>query len=251
MRNVQLATLLTPSPVCPPAHVLPSLASPPLSCSGVVCLVEVLDGRVQKGDKITAASTGGLAGSAASLPPPGRELCSSMAALLSGEAVKALGGAALLAECACGAGAMGGGAPGWRSAVFVSSSAADLLCKRLSYVQTAGTNYEVNEVGLLAPDPHPTGELLTGQVSKAGVLPKAGEATRAACSAAALCQPRLRCKPPGLPTIKSSCHPLPPVASLLQVGYMLVGMKDTRSGEQTESCAHTICTPCIVLYSCG
>ena len=26
---------------------------------GVVCLVEVLDGRVQKGDKITAASTGG------------------------------------------------------------------------------------------------------------------------------------------------------------------------------------------------
>lgn len=26
---------------------------------GVVCLVEVLDGRVQKGDRITAASTGG------------------------------------------------------------------------------------------------------------------------------------------------------------------------------------------------
>ena len=42
----------------------------------------------------------------------------------------------------------------------------------------AGTNYEVNEVGLLAPEPFPTGELLTGQV-----------------------------------------------------GYMLVGMKDTRSGD--------------------
>ncbi|PSC76214.1 translation factor GUF1 mitochondrial isoform X1 isoform B [Micractinium conductrix] len=72
---------------------------------GVVCLVEVLDGRVQKGDKITAAST--------------------------------------------------------------------------------GTNYEVNEVGLLAPDPHPTGELLTGQV-----------------------------------------------------GYMLVGMKDTRSARVGDTWHH-------------
>ncbi|EFN57155.1 hypothetical protein CHLNCDRAFT_56093 [Chlorella variabilis] len=72
---------------------------------GVVCLVEVLDGRVQKGDKITAAST--------------------------------------------------------------------------------GTHYEVNEVGLLAPEPQPTGELLTGQV-----------------------------------------------------GYMLVGMKDTRSARVGDTWHH-------------
>ncbi|KAL4425285.1 hypothetical protein ABPG75_009301 [Micractinium tetrahymenae] len=72
---------------------------------GVVCLVEVLDGRVQKGDRITAASS--------------------------------------------------------------------------------GTNYEVGEVGLLAPEPYPTGELLTGQV-----------------------------------------------------GYMLVGMKDTRSARVGDTWHH-------------
>ena len=37
--------------------------APATACRGVVCLVEVLDGRVQKGDKITAASTGGGWGS--------------------------------------------------------------------------------------------------------------------------------------------------------------------------------------------
>ena len=51
-----------------------------------------------------------------------------------------------------------------------------------------GTHYEVNEVGLLAPEPQPTGELLTGQV-----------------------------------------------------GYMLVGMKDTRSGGR--ACSTTLLLP--------
>ncbi len=39
-------------------------------------------------------------------------------------------------------------------------------CSGSTYEPNAlsGTNYEVIEVGLLAPEPNPTGELLTGQV---------------------------------------------------------------------------------------
>jgi translation elongation factor EF-4 len=62
----------------------------------------------------------------------------------------------------------------------------------------AGTNYEVNEVGLLAPDPFPTGELLTGQV-----------------------------------------------------GYMLVGMKDTRSGDWPACLpAHPLASPLCLHGTC-
>lgn len=42
----------------------------------------------------------------------------------------------------------------------------DLLAfdKRFAFGAVSGTNYDVIEVGLLAPEPYPTGELLTGQV---------------------------------------------------------------------------------------
>ena len=79
-------------------------------------------------------------------------------------------------------------------------------------------------MGLLAPDPHPTGELLTGQAR--------------ACVCA-------RNAPPA-----SSCvHGSPPrsswrlwvrsalclaIVAPAQVGYMLVGMKDTRSGKRSQ-----------------
>lgn len=45
------------------------------------------------------------------------------------------------------------------------SSACNTGCDHLvCFALVAGTNYDVIEVGLLAPEPYPTGELLTGQV---------------------------------------------------------------------------------------
>lgn len=62
-----VSDLQMPTPPPPPHSTTPP---PHLTHThrGVVCLVEVLDGRVQKGDRITAASTGGLADETSAAP---------------------------------------------------------------------------------------------------------------------------------------------------------------------------------------
>lgn len=103
--------------------------------SGVVCLVEVIDGLVQKGDRITAAATGEGAGPISSpascrlapartqtpIPPHRRRSC--------------------------------------------PHSPQPLLLAVPSFL-LLGLHYDVAEVGLLAPEPHATGQLLTGQVRR-------------------------------------------------------------------------------------
>lgn len=105
-----------------------------------MCLVEVLDGRVHKGDKITAASTG-------KGQQDGWSTALHRTARVQGSQ-----------PCRCPELL----AAQWAGPPLQSSLSPTHI--QHSFILPAGTNYEVIECGLLAPDPFPTGQLLTGQV---------------------------------------------------------------------------------------
>lgn len=148
-------------------------------CRGVVCLVELLDGRVQKGDRITSAATGAL-------------VCGG-------------GRVGVLGKHVCGGVFVAGGVE--RGLVFVLQYA-KFNERHSAQTMHAGTNYEVLEVGLQAPVPHPTGELLTGQVRWAAhPVVCLWFCRRLACEEGA--QPHLQSSMPSTPRQTRKHPPLP------------------------------------------